>query len=117
MKNTLVSRAASLTFVFLCLSLMCGAASRAGDASGKDIYARKCSMCHGADGTASSMWAKQGARNFNDPAWQKEMTDSALAKTISEGIPAKRMPSFKAQLTPEEIAAIIKHIRTLAPAK
>lgn len=31
--------------------------------------------------------------------------------------PDKKVPSFKDKFKPEEIAAVIKHIRTLAPAK
>lgn len=38
---------------------------------GKALYATKCAMCHGTDGTAAEMWSKKGAPNFNDAAWQK----------------------------------------------
>lgn len=91
--------------------------ARAGEPNGKDLYQKKCALCHGADGVAKPMWAKQGARNFNDPAWQKEMTDDAITKVVTEGIPAKKMPTYKGQLKAEEIAAIVKHIRAFSPAK
>ena len=61
--------------------------------------------------------AKQGAKNFNDAAWQKAKTDAELTKTITEGSADKKMPSYKDKLKPEEIAAVVKHLRTLAPAK
>ena len=86
-------------------------------ADGKALYESKCAMCHGKDGVAKETYAKQGARNFNDPAWQKEKTDEAITKDTTDGIPAKKMPAYKEKLKPEEIAAIVKHIRTLTPAK
>ena len=61
------------------------------------------------------MWAKKGARNFNDPAWQKEKTDEDIFKATAEGIPDKKMPAYKDKMKPEEISAVVKHIRTLGP--
>lgn len=87
------------------------------EVDGKGLYARKCAMCHGGDGVAKEMWAKQGAKNFNDLAWQKTKTDGDLTKLVTDGVPDKKMPSYKDKLKPEEITAIIKHLRTLAPAK
>jgi mono/diheme cytochrome c family protein len=87
------------------------------EADGKTNYSKKCAMCHGTDGVAKEAWAKQGAKNFNDPAWQKTVTDAQMTKAISDGVPAKKMPSYKDKLKPEEIAALVKHIRSLAPAK
>jgi len=64
-------------------------------ADGKALYDSKCTMCHGADGVAKEMWAKKGARSFNDPAWQKEKTDEYLIKVTKDGIPEKRMPGYR----------------------
>ena len=97
------------------LFLAAGLASAAD--AGKDIYAGKCAMCHGADGVAKEMWAKKGMKNFNDAAWQKGMTDDAMVKAITDGIPDKKMPSYKDKLKADEIQAVVKYIRTLAPAK
>src|SRR5436309_6924113 len=84
---------------------------------GKALYSAKCAMCHGSDGVARSMAAKKGARNFNDAAWQKEKTDAAITKAIQDGFPDKQMSPYKDKLKPEEIAAIVKHIRSLGPSK
>ena len=84
---------------------------------GKALYSAKCAMCHGSDGVAKSMAAKKGARNFNDAAWQKEKTDAAITRAIEDGFPDKQMSPYKDKLKPEEIAAIVKHIRSLGPSK
>ena len=112
-----MKKVASLTLALAALGLVAPGPARAEEAAGKDLYNRKCAMCHGADGVAKEMWAKQGAKSFNDAAWQKTMTDAALMKTITDGVPDKKMPSYKDKLKPEEITAVIKHLRTLAPAK
>ena len=86
-------------------------------ASGKDLYAKQCAMCHGKDGVAPEMWAKKGMKNLSDSAWQKEHSDDAIAKGVTDGIPDKKMPAYKDKLSREETDAIVKYIRTLAPAK
>ena len=88
----------------------------AGAPDGKALYDAKCAVCHGADGVAKAMWAQKGARNFNDPAWQKEKTDEAITASTVDGILDKKMPAYKDKLTPEEVRAIVKHIRAFAPA-
>lgn len=99
-------------------SLLIGFATAGWSApDGKALYGTKCAMCHGADGTAGAMWAKKGAPNFNDAAWQKAKSDDAIVKSVVDGNPAKMMPSYKGKLTDEEIRAIVKHLRSLAPVK
>jgi mono/diheme cytochrome c family protein len=97
------------------LGLFAGMACAAAD--GKAVYNAKCAMCHGTDGVAKSMWAKSGIHNLNDPAWQKTKADADLAKIIADGSADKKMPAYKDKLKADEIEAIVKHIRTLAPAK
>ncbi|HSN69074.1 MAG TPA: cytochrome c [Thermoanaerobaculia bacterium] len=77
---------------------------------GAALYKAKCAPCHSPDGSGSSpMGKKMGVRDFGSPEVQKQ-TDAELAKITSDG--KNKMPSFKAKLTDEEIAAIVKHIRT-----
>jgi mono/diheme cytochrome c family protein len=104
-----------LVIVSIAVLVLCAGTVFA-DADGKALYGAKCAMCHSADGVAKPMWAKSGVHNFNDAAWQKSKTDADLTKVITDGSADKKMPAYKDKLKPEEIAAIIKHIRTLAPA-
>jgi len=109
-KIAVVLAFAIVAFALLAIPLV------AGEAEGKAVYASKCAMCHGADGVAKEMIAKKGARNFNDPAWQKEKTDEALTAAITDGIKEKGMPAYKEKLKAEEIQDLVKFVRTLAPA-
>lgn len=97
------------------LALALSPALVAAEPDGQAIYSAKCALCHGADGVAKPTWAKKGAKNLNDPAWQKETTDEAITKIINEGNAEKKMPAYKGKLTPEEIASVVGHVRQLAP--
>ena len=57
-------------------------------AEAKSIYASKCAMCHGADGTGNGQAAAMldpKPRNYTDAAWQASVTDDELKKTILKG--------------------------------
>jgi mono/diheme cytochrome c family protein len=84
---------------------------------GRELFERKCAMCHGRDGNPPSMFAKKGAPTFASAQWQKATTDAVIRKTALEGREGTLMKGFKDLLTAEEIDAVIAHIRTLGPAK
>jgi len=67
--------------------------------------------------TAKEMWAKKGMKNMKDPAWQKAYTDEVIIRTVTDEIADKKMPAYKDKLKPEEIQAVVKYVRTLAPKK
>ena len=96
------------------VALIAGAAFAEPD--GKALYSAKCTMCHGADGVAKSMWSKTGVHNLNDAAWQKTKTDADITKIVTDGSADKKMPGYKDKMSAEEIAAVVKYVRTLAPA-
>lgn len=70
---------------------------------GQTIYERKCSRCHGDDGTAE----KKGADNLKE----SDLSNEALTIIITEG--KKKMPAFGKKLTPEEIQAVVNYTKTL----
>ena len=84
------------------------------EGGGKELFERKCAMCHGKDGVAKAM--AKGAGNFNDSAWQAANSAEAIAKAVTNGKGTKMMP-YKEKLKEEEIKAVAEYIKTLAPAK
>lgn len=78
--------------------------------SAADLYKGKCQACHGADGHASVIGKKLGARDFQDPDVAK-MSEADLAKTTSDG--KNKMPAYKGQLTDDQIKALAKYIKEM----
>ncbi|HEY0591296.1 MAG TPA: cytochrome c [Thermoanaerobaculia bacterium] len=77
---------------------------------GAALYKAKCAACHSLDGTGSSpMGKKMGLRDLGSTDVQK-MTDAELTKVVTDG--KAKMPPFKGKLSDEEIAAVVKHVRT-----
>ncbi len=72
-----------------------------------------CASCHGSTGRGNG-WELQAGVDFTSAKWQKSRTDSQITNQIKVG--AAPMPSFANRLTDAEIAALVKHIRGLAPA-
>ena len=95
----------SLTLVALAIPAVLAAEAAA--PNGKALYEKKCGPCHGANGVAKS--TAKGSKNLNDPEWQKATTDDAIEHDIMQG-KGKMKP---VKLKPEEVHAVIAHIRTL----
>ena len=70
---------------------------------GKALYERKCSRCHGDDGTLE----KKGADNLQE----SDLSDLALTRIITEG--KRKMPAFGTKLSPEQIQAIATYTKSL----
>jgi mono/diheme cytochrome c family protein len=88
----------------------------ASDVDGKDVYAKNCQSCHGADGHGETPAGKAlKAVSLIDPKWATPEAIPAIEKAIREGGP--RMPAMKAKLTPEEIAAVARYAQQLASGK
>ena len=79
------------------------------DDSGKQLYAKKCAMCHGKDGVAKAM--ADGSSNLNEKEWQKANPPEAIAKVISEG--RGRMKGYEGRLSDAEIKLIAEYVKTL----
>jgi len=73
-----------------------------------DTFLQYCAKCHGEDGKAQTPKGKQlKAQNFTDTDWQKDRTDDALIKTVTEG--GMDMPAFGKKLSPEQIQSLVKN--------
>ena len=76
--------------------------------SASRIFASKCASCHAPDGKGST----GGAPNFREAGWQSSRTDGALTASIRDG-KGNLMPAWGKELTPAQIAALVRHIRSL----
>jgi mono/diheme cytochrome c family protein len=85
----------------LLLALSTPLAALAGD-SGLVIFHGKCTRCHGADG--------RGKAIFNTPSMlTSKLTAAEMEQVITNG--RAKMPSFKAQLSSEEVKAVAAFIK------
>ena len=81
--------------------------------SGADIYKAKCSACHAISGAGDTMLGKNmKLRALTSPDVQNQ-SDQELATIISRG--KNRMPAYDRKLSKDQIAAVVKHIRSLKP--
>jgi len=78
---------------------------------GATLFRAKCSSCHGADGAGQTAVGKSmKLRDLRSSEVQKQ-TDLELTKIISGG--KGKMPPYGKQLSNDDVAAVISHIRTL----
>lgn len=87
---------------FLALALPQIATAQAGG----DTYKAKCAMCHGADGSKTTM----GSKALNSADVQK-MSDADLTAVIENG--KGKMPAYKGKLTDAQIKDVVAYIKTL----
>jgi cytochrome c oxidase cbb3-type subunit III len=86
-----------------------GGAGDAGAAAvGKQVWAGNCAGCHGLDGRGG----ERGPNIATNPEIAS-LTDEAIAHIVREGSPNMAMPALGRTLTAEQIAAVVKHLRTL----
>ena len=82
----------------------------AADQKTQDLYKSKCQGCHGADGKATAIGKKLGAKDFQDPDVVK-LTESDLVKVTTDG--KNKMPAYKGKLTDDQIDALAKYIKEM----
>ena len=80
-------------------------------ADGNALYAAKCAICHGKDGSGLPNWRSKGQPDFTDAKWQKSRTDAQIFDPTKNG-KGKFMPAFKAKMSDEEITAVVARIRS-----
>lgn len=98
-----------------------GVITFAGTAFAEDaakLFSKNCVTCHGADAKGETdIGEALQITNLTDAKVQERLTDDAITKQITDGSTDKttgavRMPPFKAVLKPDEIKALVKHVRT-----
>jgi mono/diheme cytochrome c family protein len=99
-----------------------GPPSAAAVAEADQIFATRCTTCHGSTGAGDgpgSAALDPKPRNFTDPAWQASVTDEHLDKIIQYGGAAVgRSPTMPGNpdlmSKPEVVRALVAHLRGLA---
>ncbi|MCC6910565.1 MAG: c-type cytochrome [Flavobacteriales bacterium] len=79
-------------------------------ASGKAIFTQYCTPCHGADAAGSETSV---GPNLTDAYWVHGGDVKDIFKTVKYGVPEKGMISWKTQIKPVEIAAVVNYIISL----
>ena len=78
------------------------------------LFVENCAVCHGENGRAHTFhgWLV-GAQNLTDAKFQSDTTDEEIIKAIKTG--PSVMPAFGKKLSPSEIDALAKYVRTFKP--
>lgn len=84
-------------------------------ADGKELYALNCMICHQETGRGGRVSVNGKNLNVEDLTEDKlkKASDEKLIGYVTNGIEDEGMPAFKDKLKPEEIKAIVAHVRAL----
>ncbi|HSA92187.1 MAG TPA: cytochrome c [Terriglobales bacterium] len=89
--------------------LMLAPAALADDAAA--LYKSKCASCHGADGKASAIGKKMGAKDLQDPELKKA-TEAEWIDITTKG--KAKMPAYDKKLTADQIKALVAYMKELS---
>ena len=87
--------------------------------SGKQVYERQCSRCHGADGRPTK--AAPTARDLTNRSYIDSLGDVQIRAAIMQGRPVmaapgqeKLMPAFGNQFSEPELQVLVGYVRSLS---
>ena len=83
-------------------------ASTTAAVTGRQIYAQRCAVCHGAQGQGGA-----GARLAGGAVTRRFPNAQDEERIVREGAANGTMPPFSTVLTPEQIAAVVAYTRSL----
>ena len=97
----------------ICLGMVLSFGLSAHGADGNKLFLKNCAPCHGPDGKARTPAARKlGVKDLT----KSTTTDAQIRLSIIEGRLDQRgirkMPSFKDKLSPEEIEAVVRWVKT-----
>ena len=106
---------------FACLMLWPLAGQAQDAATGEEIYAQYCALCHGEQGRGDGSLSANldpKPRDHTNGAYMNALTDDHLLKVVSEGGGAAGlapiMPAWQGILSEQQILDVIAFVRTLA---
>ena len=89
-------------------------------ARGAELFAKTCSLCHGATGQGDGKFAPEGSHpaNFTDDVWQHGDSDGEIFYTIQNGIgPDFLMDTWQNVISDEDIWSLVNYLKTLSATK
>ncbi|MDX8384965.1 MAG: c-type cytochrome [Gallionella sp.] len=105
-------------FLFAAVWFICAtnaiAAPSGATLDGKTIYHDNCSVCHGDRGDGKSRAQNSflvPPRNYTTPEAALELSRDRMIHSVTHGRPGTAMISWKTELSPQEIEAVVDHIR------
>jgi mono/diheme cytochrome c family protein len=101
--------------LFVLLMIAFAASAVAQNTPVKDLFASKCAMCHGPDGSAQTTMGKNlKIRDFHSADVQTQ-SDTDLKTAITKG--KGKMPAFEGKLTGEQIDQLVGYLRKIGKQK
>ena len=92
------------------MSLSGGVADSIRVSKGKDIFAKNCAACHGAEGKGNQA---MGAPDLTDKVWLYGSGEALISETITRGR-SGQMPAHKDLLTPAKIHLLTAYVYSLS---
>lgn len=86
---------------------------------GATLYGTFCAACHGQAGEGKRYPGLAPFPAIGNPDFLEIAPDELIAETVKRGRPGRRMPAWgegEGGLRPDEIAAVVRHVRALGPA-
>jgi mono/diheme cytochrome c family protein len=120
-KNLTLCTVPALRIALLAVLLLFGSAvavrtaSAAEQETGERIFAVRCAMCHGQDGSGNTTMGKSLAIPDLRSAAIQRQADAHLAEVIGNG--TGRMPPFKNSLSNDQINTLVAQVRELGQKK
>lgn len=111
--HTSLHTAAAVLAVAVAMSAMSALAPPLAAAPAQDgamLFRDRCMLCHGADGSGNTSMGKAVKAGDLRSAPIQSQTDAQLAATVSKG--KGSMPAFETLLSKQEIAAVVRYLRT-----
>lgn len=84
---------------------------------GKALYRGHCAACHGINGGGNGPKAvgmSPAPTNFSNATLMHSLLDSQLERAILAGKPGTAMKGYGTVMSPQDVAAIIKYLRSLS---
>ncbi len=113
-------RIALLITIGAIVGLVAQQGSAAEPTKGMALYRGHCAACHGIDGAGNGPKAAgltPAPTNFTNAAVMHTLPDSQLERAILVGKPGTAMKGYGTVLSPQEVAAVIKYVRSLGRAQ